>query len=180
MLGADDLRAFRAEGLHLSAAARVAGVSRQSVVRAERRCGVVLTRRQPGWILRIDHREAVQDMKPMEAVEYLLDVLESIIAPVDLETAWAWPGQHMTPQEKRALRVLALARLPVSRETLFAALNADRAGAPMEGDGKIVDVVLCRVRGKVAAAGVVLVNHRGVGWTVTAPAGFVWPWDVPE
>jgi hypothetical protein len=181
MLSADDLRGMAERGLCPTHAALAAGVSRAQVNRSERRHGVTLPRAMQGSaILRTDHREAVQDMKPLDAVEYLLGVIEAIIAPVDVDVVWNWPGAHLCPQEKRVLRVLALSRLPVSRETLFGALNGDRAAPPMEGDGKIVYVILRRVRRKVAPSGVKVVCHFGIGWTLDAPPGFVWPWAVPQ
>lgn len=177
MLSADDLQDMADRGLHFAAAARVANVSRWAVEQAEIRHGLRLPRVE---ILRVDHREVVQDMKPLAAVEYLLDVIEAILPPIDADLDWAWPGIHLTPQEKRVVRVLALSRLPVSRELLFGALNGDRASLPLEGDGKIVDVLLCSLRRKLSPAGLRIVNHYGMGWTVELPEGFVWPWAVAE
>lgn len=177
MLSAGALQEMADRGLHPAAAARVANVSRWAVGQAELRHGLRLPRVE---ILRVDHREAAQDMKALDAVEYLLDVIEAIITPLEVDLAWAWPGAHLCPQEKRLLRVLALSRLPVNRATLFGALNGDRAAPPMEGDGKIVDVILCKLRKKIAGAGVRIVNDHGVGWSVAPPAGFVWPWEAPE
>lgn len=178
MVDAAQMEEFAERGLHLAAAARAAGVSADAIRRAEGRHGVSLRRIAPGHVLRVDHREVVQDLKPMDAVEYLLDVLEAIIAPVSADVAWEFPGTTMTPQEKRVLRVIALSRVPVNRETLYGALNGDRVAHPMEGNGKIVDVVLCRVRAKVAQFGVRIVNRHGIGWSVEVPRGFVWPWAV--
>lgn len=174
-IDADMLAGFADRRLHPTAAAREAGVSRGTVARAAARHGVVLPRGTN--VMRIDHREAVQDMKPLDAVEYLLGVIETFMPPIDLDLAWNWPGERMTPQEKRLVRVLAMSHVPVPRDVLFGALQGDRVAPRIEASDKLVDVVLARVRRKVAPQGVRIVNHYGHGWTVEAPAGFVWPWE---
>lgn len=177
MIAAARMQDFAARGLSPTQAAREAGVARATICRAEVRSGVTLTRKACGdeWV--VDHRAAVQDMKLLDAVEYLLDVIERIVIPGDAAVAWDWPGVHLAPQQKRLVYALASARAtPVSREALWHAIRSSSGAEDAPNGGKLVDVVLSRVRPVLQAAGIRVVTTFGMGWHLEVPPGFVWPW----
>lgn len=96
--------------------------------------------------------ERVQDMKPLEAVEYLLDVLENVagaLLSVDTRHEVDSLVSGLTPAQRRILIVLwdAQGRI-VSREACFLALSAHKTvdEQPMP---KTLNSHICHLRKKL-------------------------------
>ena len=152
------------------------GMNRSAVRRREKATGIMLPRKPIGTGR--SHRDVVQDMKPLDAVEYLLEVIESL-RPTDLAD-WTFPGAHFSPSEKRILRAIVKAAPRIlTRDGAMDAIMAHRAGddAP---DPKLFDVFIFNIRRKLRGQPVKIVTHRGLGWTVETDPGFVWPWEAAE
>lgn len=116
-------------------------------------------------------------MKPLDAVNYLLDLLDFLLPPPVAECEWQFASGKLPPQGKRLVRLLASARgAVVSREAMFGALYGDRPDADWP-EGRGIEVVLCKVRKVVTAEGLVLKTHWGVGVALHAPKDFIWPWE---
>lgn len=152
--------------------ARRAGVADIGIRRAEKRHGIRLNREREKPR---DYRAAVQDMKPLDAVEYLLEVIAQISnAP---PPAWVFPGVHLSKGERKLLFALAEARGRVlTKAALMSAYMAGRE-ADDEPELKLIDVMICHLRRKLAGTGIEIVTAWGVGWSISAPDGFVWPWE---
>lgn len=129
----------------------------------------------------MDYREHVQDMKPLEAVDYLLDLLDFFVAAPDADIAWTWPGAHLTPAQKRVVRALAqfggLQGGAVTRDQIMSVVYGSRNHDDWP-DAKIISVHLYRLRPILAEAGIEVAGVWGMGWRITVPDGFVWPWEV--
>ena len=175
----EDMSVARAEGLYPTAAAERFGVSRSSVLRAERRTGATLPRAQrDDRPYGNDHREVAMSLPPREAVEYLLEVIAGLQANVSHD--WILPGAHLTRSERQILRCVVDATPRIATKAML--LDALMSGR--EGDDapaiKIVDVFICRIRQKIAPLSILIETHWGIGYTASAPEGFVWPWMAAE
>lgn len=126
-------------------------------------------------IYQVDHREVVQDMRPLEAVEYLLGIIEEAIDPPDPAVAWTMPGVALSPQQKRALRVLAAGRGGVvTNDTLIKAIRADHA---TEAHTRAVTVMICKLRQALSGLPVSITNVWGQGYALSVPIDWCWPWE---
>jgi hypothetical protein len=160
-------------------AARQMGLTRTTIFRAEDRLGVKLRRAVPGEGLYVNHREIVQDMKPLDAVNYLLEVLENFLVP-PTDAGWSFPSVKLTPQQRIVVRALAEARgRALSRDALHSALMSSRIGEK-EPDTRLVDVQISRLRRACSHLPFKVVTIWGVGWRIDAHPGFVWPWQIAE
>lgn len=177
-LSRDDLLAAQASGLYRAKAAEHYNVSTATIDRAERREGIKLARSVRGETgFDRDHRDAVQDMQPLEAVEYLLEVIEALRAPVHHE--WQLPGVHLTRSERQIVYALVTSgpRILTRSRAMDALMFGREADDPPQD--KIVDVFVSRLRQKLSGCGITITTHWGQGWTISAPDGFVWPWCRP-
>lgn len=173
----EDLLIGQAQGLYPTALARKLGTSRVAVLFAEQADGIRLNRCIPGERpLKADYRAAVEDMKPLAAVEYLLSVIDGLQdKPAQV---WELPGVHLTRGERNVLYALARAKgRTLSRDALLSAYMIDR-GADDAPNVKLVDVYICKLRKKLAATGATIRNSHGFGYGLSVPDGFVWPWEV--
>lgn len=109
-------------------------------------------------------RQRAEAMRPADAVNYLLGVIENVLCLAEDATSareeLARFGRF-TGMEARVLRAL-LDRAPnlVTREQLFLAMYFDRVGDPPVD--KIVDVYVCKIRAKLRGARIETV--WGDGW----------------
>lgn len=176
---AEMLEIAAAQGMNPNQLAREAGVYRADVVRAERREMVSLKRavREDAMKGR-DYRDAVQDMRPIDAVEYLLGVIDELVdRPAQ---PWALPGVMMTVGERNVFYTLARAKgRIVSKVGIMRGYMLGR-GADDEPELKIIDVFVSRLRKKLSGTGIEIFTQWGVGYRMTAPTDVVWPWDVLE
>lgn len=135
----------------------------------------VMTRRPSP--VEIDHRAAVQDMRPLDAVDYLLDVIEAIAPPASHTAQWDFDGVHLTRSQKKILRAIAAGRgAIVTRDQVYAALVADRRECDWP-TYKSVEVQLCFMRRRLAGSPVRIETVFGQGYRIAAPVGTVWPWE---
>ena len=122
-----------------------------------------------------NHRDLVAEMRPLEAVEYLLNQIEVLVGADSTGQFWQWPGVHLTRQEKQLIHALGQAKgCIVSKAQLLAKIASLKLG-----DGPadiIVNVLICRVRAKIKASQVRIVNVRGEGYIAVVPDQFAWPW----
>lgn len=174
-----DLEAARASGVHLSQLARDIGCSRGAVQRAEEKYGVTILRLPHGVLRPIGFsgfRQAVQDMAPLDAVNFLLDVLGNLVGALpDGRADIGWPDVHLAPGERAILQILFRHEgRVVSRDAIMDALYGHSPDAP---EAKILNVFVCRLRPKVAGRGVTIATTYGVGWTLTRDQGVVFPWE---
>ncbi len=172
----EDLEAAAREGLWPAKAAERFGVTHVTIRRAEDRTGIKLDRVEKGaHRYGNDYRAAAESMRPADAVEFLLDVIESLRVKPDHE--WQLPGIHLTRSERQLLRAMADASPRIlTRDHAITAIMAGRE-ADDAPDEKIIDVFLSRIRKKLDPLGITFTTHWGVGWTIAKPDGFVWPWE---
>lgn len=111
------------------------------------RAGIKLSRsRAP------DIRSIAEEMEPLDAVEYLIGVVEQLQAITGVETAQETWGFHLTKTERRILSSLVSASpRTLNRETIFNAMYYDVADADDLPEIKIVAVLICRIRKKMPA-----------------------------
>ncbi len=128
--------------------------------------------------LRNFHRDIVADMKPLDAVAHLLDLMDWLVAPIDCGRApLNWPGVRLVGMECAVLRRLAMdVNRPVSREHLLRLWYLTRSEAEMPVDG-LIDVYICRLRAKLKSTPVSIETWRGHGYALRAPRGVIFPWD---
>ena len=144
------------------------GVSENDVRRASSRRGIYLPTEASRSL-----RNRVESMKPLEAIEYLLGVVEELSLvksaydhPVD-----AW-GVHLTRKERRLLVALHDANGAVlNKDALFSALYFDARDADDLPEVKIIDVFVCKIRRKLPAAIGEIVTAWGYGYAFYLPKG---------
>lgn len=123
------------------------------------------------------HREAVQDMKPLAAVNYLLGIIETAqidnSQPMTVEMA----VHGYTPQEAIVLNTLLRSKGDVCpREHLMGAICRGRSehNWPTE---KILDVRIYHIRKKLPM-GFSIQNIRGIGYRLIRQPGALLPWEM--
>jgi DNA-binding response OmpR family regulator len=96
-------------------------------------------------------REAVQDMKPLDAVDYLLGVVEAqtSLTVVSPHTVDQWPF-HYSQSERGILVALHMrVGITVRNSTLETAMHAHLEGSKAENTLAILKVHICRLRKKI-------------------------------
>lgn len=93
-----------------------------------------------------NYRTAIQDMKALDAVEYLLDCIEVLQGTREQETPTDRWGFHVTEKQSRILALLE-DRAPnvVSKAALYDAMYFDLINYG-DRDPKMVDVQICKMR----------------------------------
>ena len=122
------------------------------------------------------HREAVQDMKPLEAVDYLLEVIEGheLDNPLDRIAAIQFHG--FRPQEAIVLMELLRGEGKICRhDHLYEAMCRGRLPQDWP-DMHIIHVHVCRIRQKLPA-GFSILNVRGAGFCLTREGAALLPWE---
>lgn len=177
-LDPDLLHRLSEDGHNTASAAREMGVSRTTITRAEQTHGIRFARSTVEGRLYRSHRERVADMKPLEAVDYLLNVVEMMVeAEKPALGLWILAGVRLTRAERNMFYALAKARGRVlSKDTLLTSIMTGREGDD-EPAIKIVDVYACKIREKIKDQPYRLITHWGLGYSIEAPSGHVWPWE---
>ena len=178
-LSREQLLDAQSRGLSVSQLAREAGCHRNTAVKSASDYGVALRRgnRLDGWPT---PREIVQPMAPLDAVAFLLELIDALVAPVPEVLDWRDTGLALTVLERRL--VMCLAERPgrtVPREWLLRALYGDRSVDEWPAE-KTLDVHICHARRKLCGSGMEIRTEWGVGFSLHAPAGYVWPWGVRD
>jgi DNA-binding response OmpR family regulator len=128
---------------------------------------------------RVSHpsfRDQVQDMKPLDAVEWLLGIVEMLVAPAELD--WnLCGGVKLENHERRIFRLLA-ARSPEGchKDAIYAAMTADKADCYWP-DVRIVQVKICTLRRKLIGTPFRIETLWGSGYRMIREPGAAWPWE---
>ncbi len=129
---------------------------RESAVEAALQAGVMLVDPE-------DLRERAMDMKPLEAVDYLLGIVEGLTHRLPTMTLEPWPGMRLSKQEARLLHHLDLRDgKPATKEALMAALYHEEPGDWPEV--KIIDVFVYKLRKKLVGTPFTIETIWGVGY----------------
>lgn len=124
-------------------------------------------------------REVVGRMKPDDAIEHLLYLVEAFVPSEEEVLSWSLPGVHLTPIQKTL--TLALARHPgrlFSTEQIMVQLYGENMDtAP---DDKIVKVLLSHLRRKLTPLGFVFETVWGMGYRLHVPENVKFPWSKTE
>jgi hypothetical protein len=159
-------------------AAEELGTSRASVARMERATGVTF-RRDNYTGLRSDLsdvvyedavlidpedlRQRAYDMKPLDAVNYLIGILEGLTHRLPDMTLKPWPGMRLSKVEARLLHHLDIRGGRVcTREAIMTALYHSEPGD--WPDIKIVDMFVCKLRKKLVQTPFTIETVWGVGY----------------
>lgn len=183
-------------GFTITQTAQALETSRASVLRFAKRNGVVFHQRtsKPGAEdelpsivtdseIRVrdvdDYREAVQDMKPLVAVDYLLGLLDGLTHQLPEMNLSPLPGLSLSRLEARLLHHLDRRRnQPVTEEALMFALYQLRPDKDWPGT-KIIAVRVCNIRRKLRLAkisNVQIDSCRGVGFCLRVSSGVRLDW----
>lgn len=126
------------------------------------------------------HREVVQGMKPRDAVEYLLEVIEWISGGAEIGTVRAViNGTRLQPMQDALLRLLAKHEgKVVMRKALERLFLVRRTNPDIYYNDTAVSVY--RLRKVLAGTGVKIISIYGQGYTLIAPPSYVWPWEASQ
>lgn len=171
-------------GFTITRTAEALGTSRTSVLRFAKSSGVGFQQRSSrpgaddelrqicdGRDIRVrdldDYREAIQDMKPLVAVDHLLGLLDGLTHHSPEMSLAPLPGLALTRLEARLLHHLDRCRnRPVTAEALMFATYQLRPYQDWP-DTRILDVRVCHIRRKLRLArisGVWIDTCRGFGF----------------
>lgn len=151
-------------GVHLESAARMMGVSRATIRRWEIKTGIKLARYTGIWR---SYYELVENMKPQEAIEFLIELHTLRDQVNDVEDRNTINELGLTFHEARIFQKLLKHKdKAVSRERLYNALYFDRIAADDHPDIKIIDVFVCKIRQKLAGSSYEIKTHWGFGYSI--------------
>lgn len=171
----DAFKARVSDGLGSEALGREFGFSRTAARNYAERHGLSITgnRKQlPNTVKR-----AVEDMKPHDAIEYLLEVITQLCSGQDDRLVGEVMLHGFTSSEAQVL--LCLFRDMISsKEMIYNALYAmrDENGSV---EPKIIDVFVCKIRAKLRKKGwsCVINTIWGRGYRGERIDGFKFPWE---
>lgn len=173
-IDAEELFALAKGGMCATEIAEEIGVDCNAVRRAARRHAVALRngvheRRSPVQKLRAD----VGDMKPLDAVEFLLAILEDLINADD--QSCIWPGIHLPNSARRVCQALySREGALLSRDYLMTALYGGQADPP---SGNVIYVFVTKARAALRGTGFEIKTVRGQGYRMQRKRGVVFPWE---
>jgi DNA-binding winged helix-turn-helix (wHTH) protein len=152
-LSEDDLNFALAENMSTTEAAFHFQTSRTSVARAEEKHNIKLPRKHAKQQI-IDFRKVVEDMPPLDAVEFLLNTVELLLTSSQDDTP-EWVNAVTQGTRQRMLLLLLNENLGkvVTKEFLMARLYADKSIDEVPQD-KIIDVFVCKLRTAMGRANV--------------------------
>jgi hypothetical protein len=111
-----------------------------------------------------DHRRIVQDMKPLDAVEYLLGVIEEYV-PEKYTPEPEVPFEGGGPSVRRSFRfMLKHEGKDVTKKALYDALYWDILTTREMPQPKIVDVWICKLRAKLKGTEYSIKTIHGEGF----------------
>lgn len=166
---------FASDGMTLNQIASALGCSYESVRRIVGRAGIpVLSEGHR------DLRQIVNDMTPLNAVEFLLDLIQEAIPTYQKDHPVDHLGLNFGPQERIIL--LHLAANPdrtYSKESIYSAMYAHVPGGS-ETEIQIVAVLIRKIRIKLTRTSICILNKPGVGYKVVDPDGLLRPRKLPN
>ena len=159
---AQTLKAFVDNGRTIREIAEDLGLSYEGVRLALQRRGL-----RAVWERERTLRQTVQDMKPAEAVEFLLACVENLAPALTGAEAHAVDADvtGLAPPQRRLLIALHDAVGLLSRAGAMSALYFDSQSAVTPKD-RIVDVRMARLRARLVGTRYAIKTHRGRGWTL--------------
>lgn len=129
-----------------------------------------------------DYREAIQDMKPIAAVDHLLGLLDGLTHQLPEMSLTPLPGLTLTRLEARLLYHLDCCRgRSVTQEALMFAMYQIRPYDDWPDIG-VVSVRLCQLRRKLRHPGVPglrIETCRGIGVCLRLDPGVTLDWHAP-
>lgn len=122
------------------------------------------------------HRDAVDNMRPLDAVQYLLDVIESAQLDNSRDDALAMAAHGFTLQESIALNMLLRANGAICSHVKLA--DAISRGRQVDDYfvSNMVAVRMCGIRKKLPQ-GFAIQNLHGVGYRLVREPGALLPWE---
>jgi transposase-like protein len=173
----DDLQACARDGMGVTDVARDLGLTRSKVYWWSRKHGVALPKKpcHRNHLAPVEQvRAQVQDMTPLDAVEYLLALMESHLG--HSEIVCHWPDVPLQPMQRALVQYLYLREGRIcTKAAIMDALYAHSQTPPDEG---ILPVMVSHLRRKLAGTGYQIETIWGVGYRMTRAAGAVFPWEV--
>lgn len=176
MMDRAEIMARAADGLSLSETAREIGVGRHSLRRWANRNGVAFVPRGGRPIF--SPRRAVEDMKPVDAVAFLLEMIEAMQGyGTDVGV---FPGHPLTEAQRVLFSVLVQREgTVVPRERVYDVMYSSRPVCN-QPEIKVLDVLICKIRAALAGIeGFRIATVRSVGWQLERDEGYRFPWE-PE
>lgn len=114
-----------------------------------------------------DHREIVQDMKPLDAVDYLLGIIELNAPALTDVSASDIVGVWLRPIQGRIVATLLAANGGVvSKGRIFDAIYCDVVSADDLPDIKTLDMHVCLTRKRLKGSRFSINTHWGVGYSL--------------
>lgn len=121
---------------------------------------------------RISYRDMVADMKPLDAVEYLLEILAQIDPDDSSREMAALRAHGFTPRE--AVFVLMLQKPFVPKAALRGRLSA---GREFDVTDRAISDIVTGVRRKLQDWPIAIVTQPDVGWHIRREGDLLLPWE---
>ena len=147
-LTTDAIRDMYAEGMSSAEIGNLYGVTSSAVRTRALRAGIVNPRGPGGPYTAKTVEDIALDMKPMDAVEYLLGVVQELEQVVVRDDVLAL-DIHLTPAERKILSALMNSNGALSKDALLSAACYDRHPNEDFPDVRLVAVYICKIRQKL-------------------------------
>lgn len=169
------MRAMAAAGLSSTDLAYEFGCSRTAISRRAKRHGIEITGNKK--VLPRTIRREVLDMKPQDAIEYLLNCIEILCEAQDVSVLAEVVDAGFTATESQFL-ILFFGDSVVTKEKAMSSLYSVRSADEIP-EPKILDVMVCKIRAKLRKLGwdASIKTIWGVGYRGERHDGFLFPWE---
>lgn len=166
-----------ADGMSSTEMAEEFGCGRFSIMRRAKKLGIEIAGNQNYKRSAHSIRREVGHMRPTEAVEFLLELIDQILPGLKEDHVDLLMEHGFTGSEARLLSMLIFDKM-VAKESIYVALYGGRQGDIAEP--KIIDVFVCKVRKKIAELGwgFKIVTLWGRGYRGQREDGFLFPWEI--
>ena len=154
---------------------RVLDCGRQVVMRRAKRLGVEVTGNGKRSFRSIESE--VAEMKPTDAVEYLLECLRNVLSSVGRDNISEVIQYGFTPTESQVVLAIFSDKVQ-SKEMIYNLIYGLRSNGELV-DPKIIDVLVCGIRKKLLTKGwgVKIETIWGRGYRGERLDGFLFPWE---
>lgn len=118
--------------------------------------------------IKMNYRKEVADMKPIDAVEYLLQILEEFQPEKNVGEDMPTELVQLPNSELRLVQTMLnnFGKL-CTKDMLYNALYWDVANSDKLPHPKIIDVLVCKIRRKLDPYGYVIITAWGKGYMMT-------------